>query len=189
MLISYNHYLTDNQSKWKTIMNACNLQIIGYKNLTKNIIGSSTELEVTEESLNEFDLPYNQKVFNLWRQFMMKYYRKLLPYCVDENIIAMEEPVNRNYIRKWAAIEIASNVEFSTSLDCLDNLTIKGEYFGFIHIGTALQFNLVYQQAIDYLTNNNIKIDENRPRLEIMHRDYLPDNPLSKEEFWIPINV
>lgn len=168
-------------------MSACNLQIIGYKTLTKNIVGSSTELQVTTEHMNVSSSSNNQKIFNLWRHFMMNNYRKLLPYCVDENIIALEEPMTRNHIRKWAAIEIASNAEYSTQTDCLEKLTINGEYFGFIHTGTALQFNQVYQQAIDYLRNNNIKIDENRPRLEIMHRDYLPDNPLSKEEFWIPI--
>lgn len=159
------------------------LSIIGNKILTKHLVGSSIQLPVSPE----FDSSNNQEILNLWQHFMTNNYHKLLPYCIDENIIAVEEPITRHHISKWATVEIAHDAMFTPQIDGLNTITIDGVYFGFIHTGTALQFNQVYQQAIDYLTNNHIRIDHHRPRLEMMHRDYLPDNPLSKEEFWIPI--
>lgn len=166
-------------------MSISKLRIIGYKTFTKNIIGSSVELQVGEK-LDDLSVSLNnQKTFNLWQNFMKNNYDKLIPYCINENIISLSEQITKNCIRKWAAVEIDPECECKS--ESLKKLTLHGEYFGFIHSGTAMQFNKVLQEAMDYLINNNIQIDFNRSRLEIMHRNYSPEDPASKEEFYIPI--
>lgn len=72
------------------------LSIIGNKILTKHLVGSSIQLPVSLE----YDSSNNQEILNLWQQFMINNYHKLLPYCIDENIIAVEEPITRHHIRK-----------------------------------------------------------------------------------------
>lgn len=123
------------------------LSIIGNKILTKHLVGSSIQLPVSPKSKNAADSCNNQEILNLWRQFMLNNFRKLLPYCLDENIIAVEEAITRHHIRKWATIEIAHDAMFTPQIDGLNTITIDGAYFGFIHTGTALQFNQVYQQV------------------------------------------
>lgn len=69
----------------------------------------------------------------------------------------------------------------------LTPLIINSNYFGFRYIGTTAQFCLTFQQAVDYLHSHRIQVDWSNPRFEIMHRNYLPDDPLVTEEFWLPI--
>ena len=119
------------------------LSIIGNKILTKHLVGSSIQLPVSPE----YDSSNNQEILNLWQQVMTNNYHKLLPYCIDENIIAVEEPITRHHIRKIGYDRDCTWCYVHSSDRWFKTITIDGAYFGFIHTGTALQFNQAYQQV------------------------------------------
>ena len=151
------------------------------------MIGRSIELYTAHHSLDISEQSNNQKIFNLWQQFMVKYYSQLKPFLINENIISLEETIADNHIRKWAMVEIDDENDNLSKFTELEILTLNSNYFGFTHTGSAIQFNSSFQKSIEYLKTNKIQIDERYPRLEIMHNNYRPDDSLSKEQFWIPI--
>lgn len=164
-----------------------NLQIIGCKTLDKTVMGLSIGFTVDKARSDLLSKQNERDIYLLWQTFMKTHYPKIVPHLIDENIISIDEYIATNVIKKWAAVEIVNQYVYRS--EELNILTIKGEYYGFIHTGSAVQFNQSFSAALNYLEHHDITIDKYRPRLEIMHRNYLPENILAEEEFWIPIQL
>lgn len=161
------------------------LQVIGRKVFTKLVVGKSIDFSFTGENfVTEQNIACLQA---FWHEFMTKDYPKMIPYSLDENIIAIEQYLSPNQIRKWAAVEVSNHL--TSQHHPLQSLLINGEYYGFIHVGIAAKFSDSLSAAQAYLNRHHIDIDYTKPRFEIMHRSYLPDNPLSTEEFWLPVTT
>lgn len=161
------------------------LQIIGYKTLNKTLIGCSIDLTIDKNHPDLLSEQNHRDIYTLWQTFMTAQYPKVVPYLIDENIISINEYITASVIRKWAAVEIVNQSAYLS--EPLNLLEIQGDYYGFIHTGLAKQFNQSFSAAINYLVHKNITIDKYRPRLDIMHKSYSPDNSLAEEAFWIPI--
>lgn len=162
-----------------------NLHIIGCEILQKTFIGSSVILSSPKDIFEQPSKTALVQLSELWQKFMTIHYEKIAPHLLDENIVSITQPTINNTLKKWAAVEITTPPNYQS--EHLNILTIEGEFFGFIHTGSAIQFNQTFIEVLNYLKNHKIEIDESKPRFEIMHRSYSPDDISANEACWIPI--
>ena len=86
---------------------------------------------------------------------------------------------------KWAAVEVSGLDNIPEGMAAFE--LPAGNYSVFKHKGTPTSFHLTTQYIFDsWLPNSEYELD-NRPRFELMDKDYVPTDANAKELVYIPI--
>jgi len=86
---------------------------------------------------------------------------------------------------EWAAVRIDSGARIPEDMEIL--LMESGLYAVFTIRGTAADFMWSARHIyLDWLPKSGHRLDD-RPHFTLMGEKYLPDDPGSEEEFWIPV--
>lgn len=99
--------------------------------------------------------------------------------------LAIDKFTPQTVFEKWAAVEVDS---FEQVPDGLKTFTIPaGRYALFIHKGLPEMFPKTSQYIFEeWLPSSGFELD-NRPHLEIMDKNYRPDDQQAEEQVWIPV--
>ena len=86
---------------------------------------------------------------------------------------------------KWAAVEVRDHSKIPEELE--PYVLNKGLYAVFVHQGLPQDFPKTFSYIFDqWLPNSKYELDD-REHFELLPETYRPDDPLAKEEVWIPI--
>lgn len=134
----------------------------------------------------------NNRTTELWKGFMPK--RKGIDNAVSDNLYALQiypvgaGPMSGNTntpFEKWAAIEVNRFPALPTGMEKM--ILPAGKYAVFIHLGPASAFMKTFHFIFnEWLPASEFEVDD-RPHFEILPPGYRPDDPLAKEEVWIPL--
>lgn len=132
------------------------------------------------------------RTFELWRSFKPKVktianilnsdFYSVLKYGKDTR---MAEFTPETLFDKWAAVEVE---HFNALHDGLENLVISaGRYAVFNYKGTVAAFYPVAKYIyLSWIPDSGYDLDD-REHFTVMGEKYLPNDPLSEEEIWIPV--
>jgi len=130
------------------------------------------------------------RTVELWGNFMTRRGQIKNKTGPELYSIRVYDPVYFNNINpeiefdKWAAIEVT---EFDKIPAGMETITINGLYAVFLYIGVASEgINLFRYIFHTWLPKSGFVLDD-RPHFEIMGDKYKHDDPVSEEEFWIPL--
>lgn len=136
----------------------------------------------------------NNRTHELWNSFMPL--RKKVTNAVSSDLYSMQiygenldfnKPGPTQTFTKWAAIEVNDHSKIPEEL--LPYVLNGGLYAVFIHTGTARNFPKTFGYIFEkWMPDSRYEVDS-REHFELIPETYRPDDPMAKEEVWIPIKV
>lgn len=148
----------------------------------KNLIGKSIEMSLVENKTGE-----------VWHNFQIN--KSAITNAIGSDLYSIQVYENSDYFEnfspqttfiKWAAIEVANALNIPNGFDSIE--LPGGLYAVFIHIGSAQEFQKIFQYIFSqWLPNSDYEIDH-RPHFELLGENYKNNDPTSEEEVWIPIH-
>ena len=134
----------------------------------------------------------DNKTYELWSAFMPL--RKTISNAVSTDLYSMQlygETLDYSNINpmqtftKWAAIEVKDHSKIPEEL--FPYVLHEGLYAVFIHVGTPQDFPKTFGYIFEeWIPNSEYEVDA-REHFELIPKTYRPDDPMAKEEVWIPI--
>ena len=149
----------------------------------KKLIGMSMQITMAEQST---------KTPELWKKFRprcQEIQNKLNSDFISMQIYAPDlkmENVNlQTQIEKWAAIEVS---DYEQVPEGMQTYTLQGGLYAvFLYKGTASAFRQMFMHIFNtWLPKSEYTLD-NREHFEILGEKYIPTDPDSEEDIYIPI--
>lgn len=134
----------------------------------------------------------NNTTPELWRRFMPR--KKEIVNSLDSDLYSIQfyppgsGPMSGDpYIvfEKWAAVEVSEPFSIPEGMEIMR--LPAGKYAVFLHYGPASAFMKSFGFIFyDWLPVSEYLVDD-RPHFEVLPGNYLPNDPNTSEEIWIPI--
>ena len=133
------------------------------------------------------------RIGELWRAFMPR--RKEINNTVSNDLISLViySPTHfadfkpTNEFERWATVEVEN---FDSVPDELETYILPSGLFAvFQYTGLSTDSAAFYQYIyLNWLPNSEYILDD-RPHVEILGEKYKNNDPLSKEDVWIPVKL
>ena len=132
------------------------------------------------------------RTHELWSSFMPL--RKKVSNAVSTDLYSMqlyEKNLDFKTMKptttftKWAAVEVRNHSKIPEELK--PYVLNQGLYAVFVHEGLPQEFPKTFSYIFDQWLPKSIYGLDDREHFELLPETYRPDDPLAKEEVWIPI--
>ncbi len=132
------------------------------------------------------------RTHELWSSFMPL--RKKISNAVSTDLYSMQvydKNLDFNTMQptstftKWAAVEVLDHSKLPDELKAY--VLNQGLFAVFVHHGLPQEFHKTFSYIFEeWFPNSKYELDT-REHFELLPEGYRPDDPLAKEEVWIPL--